>query len=133
VDCALIEGQIAGHIVADQAEQARRLIPIRDRYRRFADALNRTFALRAELKTPPPNKTILCRCEDVTWDRVAQYTDWRSAKLHTRCGMGPCQGRICGGALGFYRGWQNESPRPPIFPVKLESLAQIDLAENAKG
>ena len=43
-------------------------------------------------------KIMLCRCEDVSVGAVAEHANWRDAKLHTRCGMGPCQGRICGAA-----------------------------------
>jgi hypothetical protein len=44
------------------------------------------------------------------------------AKLQTRCGMGACQGRICGSAVEFLFGWNDRSVRPPIFPVRMENL-----------
>jgi len=90
--------------------------------RRFAEALDRTFALRPELKALASAETIVCRCEDVKHGQLAQHRSWRDAKLHTRCGMGPCQGRICGPAAQFLLGWTPESVRPPIFPVALENL-----------
>ncbi|MGH3321835.1 MAG: (2Fe-2S)-binding protein, partial [Streptosporangiaceae bacterium] len=48
--------------------------------------------------------TVVCRCEDVTWDRVRAAVadgayDMRSLKGLTRCGMGYCQGRVCGSPL----------------------------------
>jgi hypothetical protein len=118
----LIEGQIAGFAATGQQEKARALFAERDKHQRFADLLNRTFALREELKELPHADTIVCRCEDVSFARLQQQPAWRAAKLHTRCGMGPCQGRICGGAIEFLLGWPAESVRPPVFPVKVGSL-----------
>ena len=68
----------------------------------------------------------MCRCEDVTYGRVRQFRGWREAKLQTRCGMGPCQGRICGGAVEFLLGWKAESVRPPVLPVRIGSLTGKD-------
>ena len=84
--------------------------------------LNRTFALRDELKHLAAPETIVCRCEDVTFERLRTHRSWRAAKLQTRCGMGPCQGRVCGGAVEFLFGWRAESVRPPVLPVRVESL-----------
>jgi len=67
--------------------------------------------------------TIVCRCEDVTHGEIRTCDSWREAKLHTRCGMGPCQGRICGSAAEFLYGWRRPVPRPPILPVPVEALA----------
>jgi hypothetical protein len=69
--------------------------------------------------------TIVCRCEDVPHSRLREHSGWRAAKLHTRCGMGPCQGRICGPATEFFFGWNPDSVRPPIFPVRVSSLAAM--------
>jgi hypothetical protein len=59
----------------------------------------------------------------VQYDSLAQCHSWREAKLHTRCGMGPCQGRICAPASEFLFGWNAPVPRPPLFPVEVEALA----------
>ena len=48
------------------------LFPVREKHRRFAELLNRTFALREELKQLPAPETIVCRCEDVTFARLAR-------------------------------------------------------------
>lgn len=124
LDVSLVEGRIAGLAATDQHRQARTLFAARRRQQHFANLLNQTFALREELKQLPRHDTIVCRCEDVTLARLQQQPAWRAAKLHTRCGMGPCQGRICGAALEFLLGWQPESIRPPVFPVKVGSLIQ---------
>jgi hypothetical protein len=57
-------------------------------------------------------------------ERVRACSNWREAKLHTRCGMGPCQGRICGGAADFLLGWREESVRPPVLPARVRSLSR---------
>ena len=60
-------------------------------------------------------------------------------KTFNRCGMGPCQGRYCGGTItqmmahythmspeqvGYYR------LRPPFKPVTVAQMAHIKLGEN---
>ncbi len=124
LELSLVEGEIAGLAVAGKHEEVRRLFPERAKQRKFADLLNRTFALREELKQLVQPETIVCRCEDVTFDRLRAHSSWRAAKLQTRCGMGPCQGRICGGAVEFLFGWRAESVRPPVLPVRVESLVR---------
>jgi NADPH-dependent 2,4-dienoyl-CoA reductase/sulfur reductase-like enzyme len=123
VEAAVIEGQIAGYASAGNAEKARTLFVERDAARKFTALLARTFALRDELRELARPETLMCRCEDVSRARMAKYSDWRSAKLQTRCGMGACQGRVCGAAAEFIFGWRAESVRPPIFPARVESLA----------
>jgi NADPH-dependent 2,4-dienoyl-CoA reductase/sulfur reductase-like enzyme len=123
LELALVEGQIAGYAASGRAGLADRLFAERSRAQRFARTLNAAFALRSELKGLPADETIVCRCEDVTWKQIREHGSWRSAKLHTRCGMGPCQGRVCGAALNFLCGWNVESVRPPVFPVRVASLA----------
>jgi len=125
LELSLVEGEIAGYSAAGLRQEAARKFGARERLRRFSDLLNRTFALRDELKESPRADTLICRCEDVGFERLRKHTGWRAAKLHTRCGMGPCQGRICGPAIEFLLGWRFESVRPPVFPVRLASLTQI--------
>jgi hypothetical protein len=122
VDLSLVEGEIAGYRAAGREDLARKLFPARDATQRFADALNRTFAPRAELRSLAAADTIVCRCEDVPLARLQGADSWRSAKLHFRCGMGPCQGRVCGPAVEFLFPWKVESIRPPVFPARVASL-----------
>jgi len=122
VDLAVAEGEIAGFAAAGRPDRARRLFHARATHHKFAAALERAFALREELKTLAQPETLICRCEDVALGRIRAHSGWRDAKLHTRCGMGPCQGRVCGGALEFLLGWKVESVRPPLLPVRVASL-----------
>jgi D-hydroxyproline dehydrogenase subunit alpha len=123
VEAALIEGQIAGFAAAGRVDQARTLLGQKRRTQRFTSYLDRAFRLRPELANLPSADTIVCRCEDVTYSRLQAHTSWRAAKLHTRCGMGPCQGRVCGPAAEFLFKWKPDSVRPPMFPARVESLS----------
>ena len=67
------------------------------------DVWKEQFAKRGQQYTPP--STVL----------YEQYTG-------TRCGMGACQGRICGGALEVLRGWPRTSVRPPVSPTRMGHL-----------
>ena len=122
VDAAVIEGRIAGHVVADQHDAARALRPQRTAARAFAARVEHCFSLRNELKALAAPDVLLCRCEDVTAGAVAACHSWREARLLTRCGMGPCQGRICGAAAAFLHGWSSTSARPPLQPTSLRHL-----------
>jgi hypothetical protein len=120
----------AGYSAAGRPERAERLFRTRRRTWVFSRAMDRAFALRDEVKRLADPETLICRCEDVTRHDLERFRDWRSAKLQTRCGMGPCQGRICGGAAGTLFGWETESIRPPVFPVKIGTLREASFASG---
>lgn len=122
IDSALTEGQIAGLAAAGKMKQAKKLRRTRRRYNKFEKAMAKGFALRRELLKLADDETIICRCEDVTAGQLREFDDWKSAKLQTRCGMGPCQGRICGCAVKEMFGWENLSIRPPVYPAKMKNL-----------
>ena len=124
LDAALVEGEIAGHAAAGRRDHASRLFEARNRQRDFARFLEQSFALREELKHLAADDTLVCRCEDVSLGRIRAGSGWREAKLQTRCGMGPCQARICGPAVEFLLGWKPDSIRPPLFPVKISTLSR---------
>ena len=87
----------------------------------------------------PEGDTIVCRCEEVTARQVNETAALgcegpNQMKAFLRCGMGPCQGRLCGltvtemiaesrgmtpQAVGYYR------LRAPIKPIPLAELAQM--------
>lgn len=54
----------------------------------------------AERMNTLSEKTIICRCEDLTVDEIRErieqgYGSFEEIKRITRIGMGPCQGRTC--------------------------------------
>jgi D-hydroxyproline dehydrogenase subunit alpha len=122
VDKSIVEGEIAGHAAAG-SRPVTALFARRARARRFQAALDAATRLRPELTHLAREDTIICRCEDVPLSRIRECTDWRSAKLLTRCGMGPCQGRVCGSAVEILFGWRPESVRPPVQPARAGTLA----------
>jgi NADPH-dependent 2,4-dienoyl-CoA reductase/sulfur reductase-like enzyme len=125
MELSIVEGQISGYAAAGRVMHAKQLLRTRAHYRKIVSAMKKAFALRPELATLPKPDTLLCRCEDVSFADAQKHASWRAAKLHSRCGMGPCQGRVCAVAAEFLFGWTMDSSRPPIFPVRCSSLAAI--------
>jgi NADPH-dependent 2,4-dienoyl-CoA reductase/sulfur reductase-like enzyme len=123
VEKALVEGQIAGWAAAGRDAEAHALARRRKKFEGFAMRMERAFALRPELRGLADDPTLVCRCEDVTHAALTQCHSWREAKLHTRCGMGACQGRICGTAAEFLYGWELLGVRPPVLPAKVSTMA----------
>lgn len=120
---ALVQGRIAGLAAVGDAAAAQNLWPERSRWAAFAQQLARSFALNPQLKQLPQANTLVCRCEDVPYAALQACAGWTDAKLHTRCGMGACQGRICGTALQFLQGWEQPVPRNPLAPARIGTLA----------
>jgi len=108
--------------------------------RRFLDTL---YKPAPDLLVPKDLNTIVCRCEEVTVGQIrdalaADLLDPNQVKAQTRCGMGLCQGRMCGltvaemiadyaqveiGKVGYLR------IRPPVQPLTLEQLSKIQLVD----
>ncbi len=146
VAAAPLRGQIAaiaaardmGRLSASEAENRLVVLQARlGRATRFGEAM-------ARLATPPPNlaasipaETIVCRCERLSRaDLDAAITQGavtvNDLKSATRCGMGPCGGRMCeyaaAGLIGARTGRTPEeigqsTARPPLRPVALQALA----------
>ena len=133
VDAARLQGEVAGLAAAGEIQNAARLHHRRDAQAAFGKAMNRAFALRREVLALAQPDTIVCRCEDVRYgDLEAQRSElsvWTDAKLQTRCGMGPCQGRICGPAIERLFGWKNNSVRPPLYPVPVSAFYKANSGE----
>jgi NADPH-dependent 2,4-dienoyl-CoA reductase/sulfur reductase-like enzyme len=125
VDLALAEGHIAGLHAAGSGVAGHGWLAQRRSQQAFARRLESAFSLRPELRRLCAPETLVCRCEDVAYSALQGHASWRSAKLHTRCGMGPCQGRVCGGATDFLFGWQPDSVRLPISPARVSSLIAL--------
>ena len=130
-DLALVEGEIAGLAAAGGAVPD----PLRARRAKlagFARILADLFDPRPGLLGLATPTTVLCRCEDVTAgavdDAVAEgATTMAALKIVTRCGQGPCQGRICE-RLVCERLPEPErfSARAPIRPIPLGVLMEVE-------
>ena len=132
VDAARLQGEVAGLAAAGDAQNAARIHRRRNAEAAFGKAMNRAFALRPEVLSLAQPDTIVCRCEDVRYrDLEAQRSEhsvWTDAKLQTRCGMGPCQGRVCGPAIEQLFGWRNNSVRPPLYPIPVSAFCNPNSA-----
>lgn len=70
----------------------------------FRSGLEAAFAYPIQAIAGLPDETVLCRCENVTIGEVRaaipfwNITEMNRLKAITRCGMGRCQGRVCGSA-----------------------------------
>ncbi len=120
LDAAMVQGEIAGLACAGRSDGLLRKRAASERA--FGDTMEKAFALRDELRSLPEPATIVCRCEDVPFASLHGHTSWTDAKLQTRCGMGPCQSRVCGSAVEYLLGWKPVSVRQPLFPVPLEAF-----------
>lgn len=123
-DSALLEGRIAG-LAAVGAPVAASLLRQQQHARSFATTLHHHFTLGSRVRALAQPDTLICRCEDVPLQALNGYTDARSAKLATRCGMGACQGRICGSALAELGRFPRNGSRPPLFPARLSTLGEF--------
>ncbi len=131
---ALVQGAIAGHTVAGNMAAAEALKPELTRWQSFADALHRSFPVRSEvLAGLAQDDTLVCRCEDVPHGQLKARTGWIDAKLHTRCGMGACQGRICGAAAQVLYGWTPQPARHLLSPARIATLAALDYTDATPG
>lgn len=76
------------------------------RLRRFQRGLARAFRWPVPVLSRLPDEVAVCRCEHVTAGEIRRAmdedlgpVDVNRVKAITRCGMGRCQGRVCGPAL----------------------------------
>jgi D-hydroxyproline dehydrogenase subunit alpha len=122
VDLALVEGELAARAILGREGEARTLLRRRAALTSTAEAMDRAFAPRADLRRVATAGTVVCRCEDVTLGAMDPNWTMRQSKLYTRAGMGPCQGRICSPALEFLFGWPADTVRIPAEPALLSTL-----------
>lgn len=125
-DKALVEGEIAALAMLERATAA--MQHRRAAAHAFATRLADSFALRPELLRLPEAATLVCRCEDVSLGLLRAQPGWRDAKLQTRCGMGACQGRICGPITEQLLGWPRRGVRAPLQPVPVHCFVSDDTA-----
>ncbi len=142
---AMAEGTLAGLIAArrlgcdvSDAKIAEARTD-RRRHREFAKLVADVFAIKPGVYETITDDTLVCRCEEVTAGQVrAAATEWGAnvnfIKGVTRCGMGYCQGRVCGSlvetiaarTLGVPAGSVDAfHVRAPLKPVTLDELAQV--------
>ncbi|MEM0906785.1 MAG: FAD-dependent oxidoreductase [Pseudomonadota bacterium] len=131
---ALSTGEIAGHVAAtalgygNNAQALRAARRKRDRARAFQRHLWRLFSAPPSSLHDVPDKTVLCRCEELSFGRVrGEIYDGAASlavlKRRLRLGMGRCQGKMCAHTAGkLLREMNASTPEPlpfaPRFPAK---------------
>lgn len=131
-ESAMAQGSIAGFCAIGDAQGARSYEKERTRWSNFAVLASSCFALDDSLKNLPQPDTLVCRCEDVSHAALQAHGNWTAAKIHTRCGMGACQGKVCGAASQFLYGWELPQARMPFTTARIGTLAAaVDEAEDA--
>ncbi len=149
---AVTRGELAALAINAQLDPSQ-ASSLESRSRPFLSQLKKETALRPFLDQAyqpkkenriPQNNTIVCRCEEVTAGQIREFVKQgcmgpNQAKSFSRCGMGPCQGRMCGLTVteviadeltipqkdvGYYR------IRAPLKPVTLAELASATDPEH---
>jgi hypothetical protein len=135
-------GRIDSRARDDKAADEREALAYAKRGRAFFDTLYRP----ADAFRVPEGPTIACRCEEVTAQQIVDATMQgcvgpNQVKAFVRCGMGPCQGRMCGltvteiiaktrgvppAQVGYFR------QRFPATPITLGELASLPIDEHAE-
>ncbi|MGO6746662.1 FAD-dependent oxidoreductase [Rhizobium ruizarguesonis] len=138
-NASAVQGRLAALAIAQQLgttrDTVRRSSALRrelHRYTHLRPFLNTLYRPLDENRIPR-DEVLVCRCEEVTAGQIRRYVELgclgpNQTKAFGRCGMGPCQGRLCGltvteviaearhvepSEVGYYR------IRPPIKPIML--------------
>ena len=149
-EAAVERGRLAGQAAAralgvdpsrlPDISRARRHLHRYERARAFLDAFYRP----ASAFRIPQGDTIVCRCEEVTAQNIVDAVAIgchgpNQVKSFLRCGMGPCQGRMCSltvteliaqargltpAEIGTFR------LRPPVKPITVAELAAISVLQD---
>jgi NADPH-dependent 2,4-dienoyl-CoA reductase/sulfur reductase-like enzyme len=136
--CARLDARERDRLAAPQ----RRALSEERRIRPFLDAM---FRPSRRFRLPEDDATIVCRCEEVPAARVRESVALgcvgpNQLKAFSRCGMGPCQGRLCGLTISEMIARQRGVPvaevgalrlRPPVKPLMLAELAALAAAPES--
>ena len=141
---AVLEGRLAGCAAArdlgklDAEAYGRETAGLRRDLRkaeRFGTRMAAMMTPRPGLLETVTAETVVCRCEDITRAEIERALDAGAFEVNqmkswTRCGMGPCQGRMCGESaarlvaarVGGREAAGTWTARVPIRPVPMEDL-----------
>ena len=138
------EGRVSRQVYTGQA---RALLRRHRQEIRFGHFFNLAFRPPPGAYVDIPDETTVCRCEEITLGEIRRqvnngFTSLRGIKMATRCGMGSCQGRICGPILfDIISALAGRPPtavgcnsaRSPVKAVALDALAKMELTTAAKS
>ncbi|MHA6180559.1 FAD-dependent oxidoreductase [Pseudomonas mohnii] len=142
---ALLEGRLAGLAIAarsgkvDPQPLQQLAAPYRKvlRRQRAARPLINALYRPQQQNRIPADEVIVCRCEEVSAGAIRHYVELgclgpNQTKAFGRCGMGPCQGRLCGLSVTEIIAEQRKVPaaevgyyriRSPLKPITLAQLS----------
>lgn len=118
-----------------------------DRLVGIRSLLDHLYAPTEAIRTPADDD-IVCRCEEVSAGEIRElvndqsFLELNQLKSQSRCGMGQCQGRMCGQTiariLAEQRGTSMKDAgyfrlRIPVKPLPLDELAHLQNAEYDMG
>lgn len=145
---AVLEGELVGNEVARHfgrlpgVEADKRLSVLEKKIRGYLwyqHFLKNIYSFRPGLLDLLTDETIICRCEEVNFGTISHLIENKSyrleqIKLHSRTGMGRCQGRFCYPLLlGIFSRTlsgddacsQDFTGRIPVKPLPLETLFDL--------
>lgn len=126
--------------LGDRARHIRAADVLRRRWRGLSKGrafLDTLYAPNRAFLTPGDDLTVVCRCEEITAGQIRGAIELGVAgpnqlKTFLRCGMGPCQGRLCATTISeMISDARKVSPaetgtyrlRAPVKPVRLAEIA----------
>jgi NADPH-dependent 2,4-dienoyl-CoA reductase/sulfur reductase-like enzyme len=143
---AALQGRLAAIAIANKVQSVGLVARSRDE-RTVRAELNARTSIRPlldslyrptnENRIPRDDSVVICRCEEVTAGQIRKYVSDgcvgpNQTKAFGRCGMGPCQGRLCGLTVTeLIADARNVPPcevgyfriRPPLKPITMGELA----------
>ena len=122
----------------EAAAPARATLARQASLRDFLDRLYPPLAVRLD------DATLVCRCEEVAAGQIRHAAalgclGLNQLKAYTRCGMGPCQGRMCGTIAAELLAGAQDVPVAQVepfrarFPIKPLAVGELASLEQVTG
>ena len=142
-DVSEIQGRLAGLQLARKAngkevsEREANLVRQLAKHMRLRRFLDQLYSPSDENLLTLESDTVVCRCENVKIHTLEKLIDKAQGNLNfikslTRCGMGPCQGRMCShsvavlGRIHQLAGVVPSRQRLPLAPITISELAALE-------
>lgn len=148
---AALDGRIAGIAAAQEvlgrqsSEALSHIVRSRKKALRGRDFIDLAYQPALAFRAPQADDIVACRCEEVSVGAVREAAARGVAgpnqlKTMLRCGMGPCQGRMCAATVTELLADAQQRPpadvgtyrlRPPVKPVPLCEIAALPHTSEA--
>lgn len=115
-----------------------------EKLKKMGRGIDRLFQISAAVALPSERSTIIYSCEEVTRQEIDKAIQIGAVgpnqiKAYTRCGMGPCQGEICGLTVSEIAASATNkdmsdvalfSARFPSSAIRLSDLGSLQVEED---